>query len=581
MDQSFDTLIMITPKDFLRLKSNYARLVQNLPSENLIFVGSTEVGTLLEECNLGPRVQFLNEDDILPFAQVHQVMREHLSDLLKGTDVPRGATGWYYQQFLKMQYSKMSKHAYYMTWDGDTIPCKPFSMFHPSSSLPYMDLKAEHHGIYFETMAKILPGMHKCITQSFISEHMLFSSEIMQNMIQDIENNETISGTTFYEKIIHAIEPIKIKDSAFSEFETYGTYICLTNPSAYRLREWHSFRLAGQFFNPDEISDSDYQWLSHDFDAISFEKNQEVHEKSNNIFNNPVYQAKMSARRLLEEIQKDFEEGYIEIWNAHIQAGSDPLSQKKSQSSVLSNTELSEDLKKVLEFSKRGDGSFSINPDQAFLSYQHAINLCKDSAICESLQQKIDILKKTSNLRVAPVNFALVSHNNLAFLQEFFERLDFSKSSPYHITLLDNHSMDGSTDYLNQIEKETEKITLLLSEQNLGIKTGFETLFQYLDKSMDLLISETIPEITKDTLYLAQMKLYESFESMNPDISSSNELYNAAFQFHSDTTNFLLIRKQVLEDLNISSYESYDSFCSDILEQIQELGLHSIVNAKI
>ena len=313
MKQEFDALIMTTAADYLRLQNNYHRLVRNLPARRILFVGSLEVGKLVENSGLGDKVGFIHEDDILPFATVHALMSKRLEPLLQGQLLPRGVTGWYYQQFLKMQYATVCTDAYYLVWDGDTIPCAPFSMF-SEENVPYIDLKHEYHANYFETLGKLLPGMRKCIEKSFISEHMLINKEIMKELIADIEKAENIKGTVFWEKILHAIEVEKIQESSFSEFETYGTYVCFKHPTAYRLRNWHSFRLAGQFFDPETISDEDYEWLSKDFFAASFEKGHTVREDHKNLFDNKKYQEKLTARQMLEIAQQEFKEGYLEVW---------------------------------------------------------------------------------------------------------------------------------------------------------------------------------------------------------------------------------------------------------------------------
>jgi len=95
-----------------------------------LFVGSAEVGRLVAELDLGERAAWLDENAILSFAVVHAVMTRTLEDVLRGRELPRGITGWYYQQFLKMQYAHVCEDACYLVWDGDTIPCGPFSMFH-------------------------------------------------------------------------------------------------------------------------------------------------------------------------------------------------------------------------------------------------------------------------------------------------------------------------------------------------------------------------------------------------------------------------------------------------------------------
>ena len=310
MEPIYDILIMTTVKDYLRLKSNYHRLVENMPAKQLIFIGSKEVGELVYKQGFGERVRFINEDDILPFAKVHLVMQ----DVLQRDFVPRGVTGWYYQQFLKMQYSLVCKDNYYLVWDGDTIPCKPFSMFQEDGMIPYFDVKREYHEEYFITLSKILPGMHKCIEPSFISEHMLIKCDIMKTLINDIMCNEQLVGDSFFEKIIRAIDVTKLTSNSFSEFETYGTYTCFKFLNSYRLRNWHSFRYAGCFFEPDKISDADYEWLGKDFDAVSFEKNHIVREDHKEIFTKKEYQDKLTARQILEIVQEEFEEGYLEVW---------------------------------------------------------------------------------------------------------------------------------------------------------------------------------------------------------------------------------------------------------------------------
>lgn len=311
----YDVIILTTAKDFIRVQCSYPRMIRNMAPRKVIFIGNQEVGRLTEELADSledrERVGFIDEDTIIPFSRVHEVMKE----ILETETLARGITGWYYQQFLKMQYSAICKDAYYLVWDGDTIPCKPFTMFNEDGTKPYLDLKRECHEEYFHTLSRLLPGMHKCIEKSFIAEHMLMNRDIMQSLIADIMKNEKLKGQVFWEKILHAVEKEKIQSNSFSEFETYGTYVAFRKTDAYLLRNWHSFRYAGAFFHPEAMSDEDYEWLAKDFDAVSFEKNHFVREDHDNIFNNKVYQQKLSARKVLEIAQEEFKEGYLEVWD--------------------------------------------------------------------------------------------------------------------------------------------------------------------------------------------------------------------------------------------------------------------------
>lgn len=319
----FDVLIVVTPADCERLLPLYPRLADNFEYGNICFIGSPKVGEIaLSDAAIGKRVKWVDENDVISFDDVHACMAKRLEPVIGNEPLPRGVTGWYYQQFLKMQYVTLCNDEYYMVWDGDTVPCRKINMFSEETGQPYLDLKHEYHPEYFDTMGKILPGFGKVIERSFISEHMLFKSDIMRALIADIEKNDAIPGERFWEKIINSIEPEKIYDSSFSEFETYGTYVALRYPSVYRLREWHSFRLGASFFDMDKICDRDFAWLGVDFDAISFEKGQSVNDENRGYFDNPEVQKKISAKRLLQAAQMEYKDGYKEVWE-------DDLSLKK------------------------------------------------------------------------------------------------------------------------------------------------------------------------------------------------------------------------------------------------------------
>jgi hypothetical protein len=331
-DIHFDTLVVITPQDVTRLLKLYPRLVDNISYGKICFVGAKEVGEIVcSDENIGGSVSFVEENSLILLSAVHECIRRKMEGILAGRELPRGITGWYYQQFLKMQYAQVCKDEYYMVWDGDTIPCKKINMFQEESGKPYLDMKHEYHAEYFETLGKIMPGFRKVIERSFISEHMLIKVEIMKNLIAEIESNESIDGTAFWEKIINAIPAEKIQDSSFSEFETYGTYTAIRFQDVYKLREWHSFRQGGTFFSIDTISDRDFNWLSKDFDAISFEKGHTVREDNANLFDNPYYQEKLTPKQMLQAAQMEYKDGYKEVWaddeniaSANVSAGGFP-----------------------------------------------------------------------------------------------------------------------------------------------------------------------------------------------------------------------------------------------------------------
>ena len=126
--------------------------------------------------------------------------------LMKMINISTNRDGWYEQQFLKMAYSMICKKDYYLVWDVDTIPIKPFKMF--KNNHPFFDMKTEHHSPYFNTIEKLIPGLN-FRDKSYISEHMMIQTEFMKNLLVQIELNNKLPGKLFWEKILMSLN---IKD---------------------------------------------------------------------------------------------------------------------------------------------------------------------------------------------------------------------------------------------------------------------------------------------------------------------------------------------------------------------------------
>lgn len=113
----YDAIVIVTPADFKRVECNNQRIVEYLPVREVLFVGSEELKELVGQSNLGDKAGFVNENDIIPFDEVYNCMKDVMADILLGRELPRGLVGWYYQQFLKMKYSALCDDEYYMSWD--------------------------------------------------------------------------------------------------------------------------------------------------------------------------------------------------------------------------------------------------------------------------------------------------------------------------------------------------------------------------------------------------------------------------------------------------------------------------------
>jgi len=157
---------------------------------------------------------------------------QSVADFLKHKIANGDRAGWYFQQFLKMEVSKIIQSDYYLIWDADTIPLKPINFFDQEDKV-LIHKSEENHNPYFETLEHIL-GITKTVNYSFISEHFMVQTKLMQKMLLELSTNAENQVWPYY-----ILENIATKDmalSGFSEYETYGNFLKSTHPDAFRLR---------------------------------------------------------------------------------------------------------------------------------------------------------------------------------------------------------------------------------------------------------------------------------------------------------------------------------------------------------
>lgn len=206
--------------------------------------------------------RLIDENDLIPnlyYNRVRELICKHASPYER-------MAGWYFQQFLKLGFSRSQyRKDFYLSWDADTLPLAHIDFFDDSCVL--YNPKNESHANYFETMTRIL-GFGKLVEESFISESMMFSSKIMNEMLDQIEGF-TDCGEDWIERIITACD-FSRSPQAFSEFETYGNFCAKFYPNLYKSRHLNSFREAG-LIRGRSISEDLLRKMSFDLDMASFE----------------------------------------------------------------------------------------------------------------------------------------------------------------------------------------------------------------------------------------------------------------------------------------------------------------------
>ena len=316
-EQKITMIIPIIKNDFCRMSWDFRIFFSCLPIHKIVFIGPAELEAEVREVasNKADKydVSFLNENELIEYKRVQDFLKSQLTKWGYGI-AENSRPGWYYQQYLKMEYSMICEDEYYLTWDADTIPLHRIDLF-DADGIPYLDVKAEYCKDYFITIKRML-GLEKSHENSFISEHMLFSKKWMLELIEELDQTH-YEGERYYEKIFAAMGADNIK-RGFSEFETYGTWILNRHPSDYHIREWKSLRKGGVFFEIDKLTSEDRKWLGESFDAISFEKYHPYMMEWAELFQNQQFRQTMRADEIYEMVIKSgvfgkYENGMIRV----------------------------------------------------------------------------------------------------------------------------------------------------------------------------------------------------------------------------------------------------------------------------
>ena len=278
-------------KLFFKHKKYYEKYINY---SNIVLIGQSKISKLIVN---ETSISFIQEDSLVPKQKINEF-------LLKMRNISTDRDGWYEQQFLKMAYSIICKKDYYLIWDVDTIPIKPFKIF--KKNRPFFDMKTEHHTPYFNTIEKLIPGL-KFRGKSYISEHMIIKTEFMKNLLEHIELNNNLPGKLFWEKILMSIDTQDINFSGFSEYETYGSYVDSKYPYTYRHRNWFSLREANTYFgNSENLNKDDLKWLSKSFQALSFEKFSKFDVNYLDIVKNPKIKKLYKSNFVFNHFKKIF-----------------------------------------------------------------------------------------------------------------------------------------------------------------------------------------------------------------------------------------------------------------------------------
>lgn len=261
-NNELEVVICLHESHLKNFKLVISQLYKNLKNIKIIVISNIKLKEKIK--NIDSRIEVLDEDTLVKGLSLCRV-----KDILKEKIGNESRAGWYFQQFLKMSYSLVTKSDYYLIWDSDLIILKELDFFTKDNKM-IIYKKTEYHTPYFETMKKIL-NLDKTFDFSFIAEHLLIKTKIMKEIIDKIQSKNEIKGNYYFEKILNSISLNNLPKSGFSEFETYGTYALINYKELFVTEDIRSWRNASEYLKDIELSSAILEIISKEYDNLSLE----------------------------------------------------------------------------------------------------------------------------------------------------------------------------------------------------------------------------------------------------------------------------------------------------------------------
>lgn len=130
--------------------------------------------------------------------------------------------GWYLQQFVKIAaVLKNDPASTVLIWDANTVPLKPLEFINAQGKLMYYQGE-EYRKSYFDFIELAL-GLQRTQTFSFIAQSLVTKVTWAKELFDSLESSTNMH---WIDAILFHLNPVE--PAGFAEFETLGTWICIT-----------------------------------------------------------------------------------------------------------------------------------------------------------------------------------------------------------------------------------------------------------------------------------------------------------------------------------------------------------------
>lgn len=235
----YDIVIPLGPKDIKIIHKCVEHVKKYVIGYRNIYIVSYDTTINIEGC-------ITISESIFPFS-IETVAKYHNKS---------ERNGWYLQQLIKLYSSIYIPNILnkYLVIDSDVIFLK-MTTFLNNENKPLYNYGTEYHIPYFAHMQRLNNNFTKVdINKSGICHHMLFETNIIQNIINIVEKEH---NDNFYNVFLKNVTDINL--SGASEYELYFNYILKYNSDNIIIRklEWTNTN------NPSDLFNNNYDYISY------------------------------------------------------------------------------------------------------------------------------------------------------------------------------------------------------------------------------------------------------------------------------------------------------------------------------
>lgn len=208
MDYLFDIVIPLGKNDVSIIQEQLAYTKKNVIGFRNIYVVTNEIIDFVDN----DKNVIIIKEFFFPFC-IEKISK------LRGNSQ---RNGWYLQQLIKLYSGFVITDilSRYLVIDADTFFLKPTTFVSNDKCL--FNFGTENHRPYFSHMSKLHPSFEKQVNLSGICHHMIFDTNIVQQMISMVEERHK---QPFWLSFINLVDEKDYEFSGASEYELYFNFV--------------------------------------------------------------------------------------------------------------------------------------------------------------------------------------------------------------------------------------------------------------------------------------------------------------------------------------------------------------------